>query len=56
MSGQMLWIIFAVLLLGIFVGSNLGVMLMCVLQMGKRSDIRTEELLTVYVKNDDIDP
>ena len=55
MSGQILWIGFAVLMLGIFIGSNLGVMLMCLLQVSKKADDLNEKLLSVPVEHDDMD-
>lgn len=55
MSGQILWAVFAILVLGIFIGSNLGIMLMCLLQVAKRADNMTEKLLSIPVEHDDID-
>jgi hypothetical protein len=36
MTTQMFWIILAVFVLGLFIGSNLGIMILCVLQMAKQ--------------------
>jgi len=33
MTAQMLWIILAVFVLGLFIGTNLGIMILCVLHM-----------------------
>lgn len=53
MSEQVLWIIFGVLVLGIFVGGNLGILMMCLLQVSKRADMLSEELLAVAVSSED---
>jgi hypothetical protein len=55
MSGHILWAVFAVLLLGIFIGSNLGIMLMCLLQVAKKADHISEKLTSIPVEHDDID-
>ncbi len=36
MTTQMLWIIFAVFVVGLFIGTNLGIMIMCILRMAAR--------------------
>jgi len=36
MTTQMLWIVLAVFVLGLFVGTNLGIMTICILQMAAR--------------------
>jgi type III secretory pathway component EscS len=33
MTAQMLWIVLAVFVFGLFVGTNLGIMTICILQM-----------------------
>ena len=38
MSAQTFAMILSVLVLGLFIGSNLGVMLMCIFQISKRSE------------------
>ena len=43
MSVQTLWIILGVFVLGLFVGSNLGMMMLCLLQMCARSNLRNGE-------------
>ena len=49
LTSQMLWIIFAVFVLGLFLGSNLGVMLMCVLYMSGKKGAEGTELVTATV-------
>lgn len=44
MTAQMLWIAFAVFVTGLFLGSNLGVLLMCVLHVSGRQDSGQELL------------
>jgi hypothetical protein len=46
-SEQFMWAAFAIFVLGIFVGGNLGIILMCLLQTAKRADAQVEELLSV---------
>ena len=36
MTAQMLWIILAVFVLGLFIGTNLGIMTLCILQIAAR--------------------
>lgn len=38
----LLWIALAIFVLGLFIGTNLGVMLMCVLQANSRQDSQNE--------------
>ena len=46
MTAQMLWIALAIFVLGLFLGSNLGVMLMCVLQVaGRKTDSDAEQVI-----------
>ena len=45
MSAQMLWVILGVFVLGLFVGGNLGIMLLCLMQMASRSDHVIESAL-----------
>ena len=47
MITQMFWIVLAIFVLGLFIGSNLGVMLMCVLAVGAKDTVTNEELVTV---------
>jgi hypothetical protein len=37
-TAQVFWIALAVFLAGLFIGSNLGVVVMCALQLCKRND------------------
>jgi hypothetical protein len=50
MTTQLFWIIFGVFVLGLFVGSNLGVMLMCVLHAAGRDHALDEEVVPVTVQ------
>ena len=49
MTGQMFWVLFAMFGLGLFVGSNLGVMLMCALRLAGQSDARRYEVVAVPI-------
>ena len=53
MLGQSLWTIFGIMMLGIFIGSNLGIMLMALLHMSKRADLVIEDLAAVVVQLED---
>ena len=47
MTAQLLWIALAIFVLGLFIGSNLGVMLMCVLQVaGRNTDSDVEQTIS----------
>ena len=46
MTAQMLWIAFAIFVLGLFFGCNLGVVLMCVLSVSGRESDRSEFVLS----------
>jgi len=50
MTTQMFWIIFAVFVLGLFVGTNLGVMLMCVLHVAGERRAEHHDLSSVPVQ------
>lgn len=52
MSAQMLWVILGVFVLGLFIGTNLGVMLLCLLQMSASSNLRNGELTPLPVQVD----
>ncbi|MBN1935762.1 MAG: hypothetical protein JW934_13925 [Anaerolineae bacterium] len=56
MWGQSAWIIFGILMLGIFIGSNLGIMLMAMLHMAKRADLAIEDLVLVIAQSDELEP
>ncbi len=43
MTAQMLWIAFAIFIVGLFFGCNLGVILFCVLQVAGREERRSEQ-------------
>jgi hypothetical protein len=49
MTAHMFWIVLGVFVLGLFVGSNLGVMLMCLLRASEKSVAGSDELLPVMV-------
>jgi hypothetical protein len=50
---QMLWIMFVVFLAGLFIGSNLGVLLMCVLQVAGGDEVPSERLASLPVSAED---
>ena len=52
MTTQMLWIALGIFILGLFVGSNLGVLLMCVLQVAAAGRDPNEELTLSSVQVD----
>lgn len=54
MIEQIILAAFAVFVLGVFVGGNLGIMLMCLLQLSKRTGVRVEELLSVPVESGEL--
>jgi hypothetical protein len=54
MTTQMLWIAFAIFIVGLFFGCNLGVVIMCVLQTAGRESARSERTLTYAVEADDV--
>lgn len=45
MTSQLFWIALLVFVGGLFVGSNMGVMLMCVLQMSGKEDLPSDDLV-----------
>jgi hypothetical protein len=47
MTAQMFWILFLVFLIGLFIGSNLGVMLLCVLQVAGQDQTSDESLTSM---------
>ena len=49
MATQMLWIVFVVFVLGLFIGSNLGVMMMCLLYVAGQKRTQGAELASVSV-------
>jgi len=51
MTGQMFWVMFAIFVLGLFVGSNLGIMLLCVLRVAGQHADRDFEMAAVPVTN-----
>ncbi len=51
--GQNLWVIFGILALGIFIGGNLGILLMVMLRMAKQADMLMEEMATEIISPDD---
>jgi len=51
MTAQMFWVIFAVFVLGLFVGSNLGIMLLCVLRVAGQDAEKDFEMATLPVTN-----
>jgi hypothetical protein len=46
MTTQMLWIAIVVFAAGLFLGSNLGVLLMCVLHMSGREQVDSDDLVS----------
>jgi hypothetical protein len=46
MTTQMLWIAIVVFAAGLFLGSNLGVLLMCVLHMSGREQADSDDLVS----------
>ena len=50
MSEQIILAAFSIFVLGIFVGGNLGIILMCLLQLAKRADVQVEGLLLAPVE------
>lgn len=52
MSTQLFLIIAAVFVLGLFLGSNVGIVLMCVLQMADRSMPVRDDLVSLTAKAD----
>jgi hypothetical protein len=51
MTTQLFWIILGVFVLGLFVGSNLGVMLMCVLRTAGQDRVRDQKAVPVQVRS-----
>ena len=51
MTGQMFWVLFAMFVLGLFVGSNLGIMLLCVLRVAGQNADRDYEMVAVPITN-----
>ena len=47
MTAQMFWLIFAAFVLGLFVGSNMGIMLLCVLQVAGKNTPGNRERVPV---------
>ncbi len=45
MSAQMLWIILAVFVLGLFIGSNLGIMILCLLNVAAQDSRAPEPMV-----------
>jgi hypothetical protein len=50
MTTQLFWIILAVFILGLFIGSNLGVMLMCLLRLSAQEHGHPQSLVTLPVE------
>ncbi len=55
MLGQTSLIVLGVLVLGIFIGSNLGIMLMVFLHMAKKADVLMEELAAAALHSDELE-
>jgi len=50
MIAQLLWIAFAIFIVGLFFGCNIGIVIMCVLQMAGRESARSERVLSYPVE------
>ena len=53
MSAQMFTVLTVVFVLGLFVGTNLGVVLMCLMQLAGRHPRIDEELVPIEVRTED---
>ena len=53
MSAQLFTVMLTVFVLGLFVGSNLGVILMCLLQMAGRDRVTDAELASFALQAED---
>jgi hypothetical protein len=51
MTSQMLWIIFAVFVLGLFVGTNLGIMALCILQVAGRDQSEHDTVIPISIQS-----
>jgi hypothetical protein len=51
MTAQMLWIIFAVFVVGLFIGTNLGIMIMCILHMAARERPAHDTVIPIGVQS-----
>ena len=54
MSEKVILANFAIFVIGMFVGGNLGILLLCMLQVAKKADTLSEDLLSVLVESRDL--